>query len=381
MANRASSRLPEIPKSNYNCLIKAVSNLVKSARFRVVQTVNTEMVTLYWEIGRHIVEYEQGGSDRAKYGTRLLECLSKDLTRKFGMGFSLRNLRNFRLLYRTFPIRQAVPAESSWRKESKSIVVGSEIIKKRQSVLAESDKEIQLRTLPLNLSWTHLLLILRVKEPIARQFYVKQCLLDGWSTRELERQINSMLFERIALSKDKEGILEISKKGQQISKPEDLLKDPYVFEFLNLPGDYRLSETELEQRLIDHLQHFLLELGRGFCFIARQKRITVGIDHFYVDLVFYHRILKCHVLIDLKMGAFKPADAGQMNFYLNYMKENESEPEDNPPIGILLCLDRNELFVKYATAGMNNLILTGRFKLALPSSKLLRAEVQKVLEE
>lgn len=355
MANRASSRLPEISKSNYNCLIKAVSNLVKSARFRVVQTVNTEMVTLYWEIGRHIVEYEQGGSDRAKYGTRLLECLSKDLTRKFGMGFSLRNLRNFRLLYRTFPIRQAV--------------------------LAESDKEIQLRTLPLNLSWTHLLLILRVKEPIARQFYVKQCLLDGWSTRELERQINSMLFERIALSKDKEGILEISKKGQQISKPEDLLKDPYVFEFLNLPGDYRLSETELEQRLIDHLQHFLLELGRGFCFIARQKRITVGIDHFYVDLVFYHRILKCHVLIDLKMGAFKPADAGQMNFYLNYMKENESEPEDNPPIGILLCLDRNELFVKYATAGMNNLILTGRFKLALPSSKLLRAEVQKVLEE
>ncbi len=381
MANRASSRLPEISKSNYNCLIKAVSNLVKSARFRVVQTVNTEMVTLYWEIGRHIVEYEQGGSDRAKYGTRLLECLSKDLTRKFGMGFSLRNLRNFRLLYRTFPIRQAVPAESSWRKESKSIVVGSEIIKKRQSVLAESDKEIQLRTLPLNLSWTHLLLILRVKEPIARQFYVKQCLLDGWSTRELERQINSMLFERIALSKDKEGILEISKKGQQISKPEDLLKDPYVFEFLNLPGDYRLSETELEQRLIDHLQHFLLELGRGFCFIARQKRITVGIDHFYVDLVFYHRILKCHVLIDLKMGAFKPADAGQVNFYLNYMKENESEPEDNPPIGILLCLDRNELFVKYATAGMNNLILTGRFKLALPSSKLLRAEVHKVLEE
>lgn len=288
MANRASSRLPEISKSNYNCLIKAVSNLVKSARFRVVQTVNTEMVTLYWEIGRHIVEYEQGGSDRAKYGTRLLECLSKDLTRKFGMGFSLRNLRNFRLLYRTFPIRQAVPAESSWRKESKSIVVGSEIIKKRQSVLAESDKEIQLRTLPLNLSWTHLLLILRVKEPIARQFYVKQCLLDGWSTRELERQINSMLFERIALSKDKEGILEISKKGQQISKPEDLLKDPYVFEFLNLPEDYRLSETELEQRLIDHLQHFLLELGRGFCFVALRDQIdrrSIGIREIVVPKI------------------------------------------------------------------------------------------------
>lgn len=158
------------------------------------------------------------------------------------------------------------------------------------------------------------------------------------------------------------------------------MKDPYVFEFLNLPEDHKLSESDLEQKLLDHLQQFLLELGQGFCFVARQKRITVGTDHNYIDLVFYHRILKCFVLIDLKMRAFKPSDAGKMNFYINYIKDNENAPEDNPPIGILLCLDRNELYVKYATAGMANLILTGRFKLALPSPELLKAEVQKVLE-
>ena len=380
MTDKTSNRLPDKPKSNYSSLVASIGGLIQSARSRVTQTINTEMVRLYWEIGRHVVEYEQGGSDRAKYGEKLLEHLSKDLTKRFGKGFSLRNIRNFRLLYQAFPIRQALPAESSHDKKSTSQTLKLKTVDKRQSVVAESDSNISLETLPANLSWTHLLLMLRVKEPLAKQFYIKQCQLEQWSTRELERQINSMLFERIALSKDKKGVLEMAEKGQQVSKPEDLLKDPYVFEFLDLPEDYRLSETDLEQRLIDHLQHFLLELGRGFCFVARQKRITVGTDHFYIDLVFYHRILKCYVLIDLKMEAFKPADAGQMNFYINYMKENQSEPDDNPPIGILLCLDRNELYVKYATAGMDNLILASRFKLALPSAELLKAEVQKVLE-
>ncbi len=354
MSNKTSNRLPAKPKSDYSYLIEAIGGLIQSARSRVVQTINTEMVRLYWEIGRHIVEYEQGGSDRAQYGKNLLKKLGRDLSNRFGKGFSWRNLFNMRQLYLAFPKLQAVPAKFN--------------------------QDENLQVLPEELSWTHFLLIIRVEEPLARQFYIKQCQLERWSTRELERQINSMLFERIALSKDKKGVLEIARKGQQVSKPEDLLKDPYVFEFLNLPEGYRLSETELERRLIDHLQHFLLELGKGFCFVARQKRVTIGTDHFYIDLVFYHRILKCFVLIDLKMEAFKPADAGQMNFYLNYIKENESQPEDNPPIGILLCLDRNELFVKYATAGMDNLILTGRFKLTLPSAELLKAEVQKVLE-
>ncbi|HCX90986.1 MAG TPA: hypothetical protein DHT43_10860 [Deltaproteobacteria bacterium] len=168
--------------------------------------------------------------------------------------------------------------------------------------------------------------------------------------------------------------------GQEVARPLDVLKDPLVLEFLDLPESPRLVESKLEQALIANLQTFLLELGKGFAFVSRQERITLDGDHFYIDLVFYHRILKCYVLIDLKMEAFKPADAGQMNFYINYMKENQSEPDDNPPIGILLCLDRNELYVKYATAGMDNLILAGRFKLALPSAELLKKEVQKVLE-
>lgn len=356
MKSEAINKTSILKKSNYKNLVQSIGSLIQSTRMRVVQTINTEMVNLYWEIGRHIIEYEQGGNDRAKYGTRLIENLAEDLAAEFGKGFSSRNLKNMRMLYEAFPIRQALPAE-----------------------LDDEDKIF--RILPDGLSWTHLVMILRVEEPLARHFYIKQCQMEQWSTRELERQINSMLFERIALSKDKKGVLEMAKKGHQIFKPEDLLKDPYVFEFLNLSVDHKLTESDLEQKLIDHLQHFLLELGQGFCFVARQKRIAVDSDHHYIDLVFYHRILKCFILIDLKMRAFKPSDAGQMNFYINYIKEKENAPEDNPPIGILLCLDRNELYVKYATAGMNNLILTGRFKLALPSPELLKSEVQKVLGE
>lgn len=354
MKSEAKNKTAILKKSNYQSLVQSIGGLIQSARIRVVQTINTEMVNLYWEIGRHIVEYEQGGSDRAKYGEKLIERLAEDLTHQFGKGFSSRNLKNMRTLYASFPIRQALPAEL--------------------------DNDELFQVLPDGLSWTHLVMILRVEEPLARHFYIKQCQIEQWSTRELERQINSMLFERIALSKDKKGVLEMAKKGHQIFKPEDLLKDPFVFEFLNLSEDHKLSERDLEQKLIGHLKQFLLELGQGFCFVAQQKRITIDADHNYIDLVFYHRILKCFVLIDLKMRAFKPSDAGQMNFYINYMKDNENAPEDNPPIGILLCLDRNELYVKYATAGMANLILAGRFKLALPSPELLKAEVQKVLE-
>jgi len=274
-------------------------------------------------IGRHIVEYEQGGRDRAKYGARLLEHLLEDLTQRYGKGFSVRTPRNFRLLYQEFPIRQTLSAE---------------------------------------LSWSHPLLMMRVEEPLAREFYLKQCQRECWSVRELERQINSLLFERLALSRDKAGVLALACEGQQIQQPADLLRDPYVFEFLDLPEPTSPSGSELEAKLVDHLQTFLLELGQGFCFVARQKRITVGTDHFYIDLLFDHRILKCFVVVDLKMAAFMPADAGQTNFYLNYLKHEEVAPDDNPPAGILLCLDRNELYVRYALEGLENQILTGRFR-------------------
>lgn len=264
------------------------------------------------------------------------------MTASYGRGYSARNLRGFRQFFLSFSI---------W-----------------QSVIAK-------------LSWTHLLHILRVENPLAREFYLRQAQLEKWSSRELERPINSMLFERIAVSKDQAGVLAMAKEGHRPEQPADLFKEPFVFDFLGIPVGHKVSETELETRLIDKLEEFLLELGRGFCFVARQKRITVGADHFYIDLVFYHRILKCFVLIDLKMAPFKPADAGQMNFYLNWFKHEENAPDDNKPIGILLCLDINELYVKYATEGIDNLVLTGRFALQLPEPRQLQAAVAMVLKK
>jgi predicted nuclease of restriction endonuclease-like (RecB) superfamily len=321
-------------------LVVVMSERIAAARRRSLSAVSREMVVLHWELGRHIVEFEQGGEVRAEYGEALIPALAAELTLAHGRGFSERNLWNFRSFYMAFPILQAVPAE---------------------------------------LSWTHLLRLLRVENELARQFYVKQCAMEIWSTRELDRQVNSMLFERLALSTDKDGVLALARRGHAPQRPEELLKDPFVFEFLGLKIDHALSESELEARLLGHLQEFLMELGRGFCFVARQKRITVDADHFYIDLVFYHRILKCFVLIDLKMEPFKPADAGQMNFYLNWMKEQEGSPDDNPPVGILLCMDRNELYVKYATMGMENLVLAGRFALQLPDPEQLSAAVAEVL--
>jgi predicted nuclease of restriction endonuclease-like (RecB) superfamily len=323
-------------------LVLAMSDRIAAARSRSLSAISREMVLLYWELGRHIVEFEQGGADRAQYGEALIPTLAAALIEAHGRGFSARNLANFRSFYRAFPNFADAPAK---------------------------------------FTWSHLVRLLRVENDLARRFYVQQCALDGWSTRELDRQINSMLFERLALSTDKAGVLALARGGHAPQRPEDLLKDPYLFDFLGLKTDHAMSESELETRLIDHLQEFLMELGRGFCFVARQKRITVGADHFYIDLVFYHRILKCFVLIDLKMEPFKPADAGQMNFYLNWMKDQEGSPDDNPPVGILLCMDRNELYVKYATMGMENLVLAGRFALQLPDPAQLSAAVAEVLRD
>lgn len=323
-------------------LVATLSALIRGARTRALATIDAEMVQLHWQLGRHIVEFEQGGTTRAAYGTSLIDSLADRLTVTHGRGYSARNLRGFRQFYLAFPI---------W-----------------QSVIAK-------------LSWTHLLHLLRVDNQLARDFYLRQSELEKWSTRELERQINSMLFERVAMSKDRAGVLAMAKDGHIVEKPTDLLKEPFVFDFLGIPAGNKVSETELETRLIDKLEDFLLELGRGFCFVARQKRITVGADHFYIDLVFYHRILKAFVLVDLKMAPFKPADAGQMNFYLNWFKHEENASDDNKPIGILLCRDSNELYVKYATEGMENLVLSGRFALQLPEPTQLKAALAAVLDE
>jgi len=237
----------------------------------------------------------------------------------------------------------------------------------------------KLYALRTQLSWTHFRILMRIKDETARQFYEIETIKNNWSTRELERQIDSLLFERLTLSKNKNKVMELSRRGQIIERPEDAIKDPYILEFLGLPEKSYYTESQLEQRLIDHLQEFLLELGKGFTFMARQKRITIDNEHYYIDLVFYHRILRCLILIDLKVGKLDHKDVGQMNFYLNYIKDKEMLEGENPPVGIILCTEtgRSRVFVEYALGGLSNKVFVSKYKLYLPTKKELEAEIKK----
>lgn len=274
------------------------------------------------------------------------------MTQRFGRGFSERNLWNMRAFYLNFSIPQTLSAESS-----------------------KKQKRTPQRFEP-RLSWSHYCELLKVEEPLARSFYEKEAIENNWSVRELRRQINSMLFERLALSKDTKAVMKMAKKGQIIEKPEDAIKDPYILEFLDLKEDTSYTQTQLEQALIDKLQYFLLELGKGFTFVARQKRITIANRHYYIDLVFYNRLLRCLVLIDLKTGELDHSDIGQMNFYLNYFKENEKEEGENDPIGLILCAKKDDIFAKYVLGGLNNKVFASKYKLALPSEKELRNKLK-----
>jgi predicted nuclease of restriction endonuclease-like (RecB) superfamily len=325
----------------YNRLINEIGELLAKGREQAGKVVNTILVQTYWQIGRHIVEYEQGGNEKAEYGTFLFEKLSKDLSKQYGKGFSRSNLLYMRKLYLYFPKSE---------------------------------------TLSNVLSWSHYFEILRTDNELEISFYVKQCELENWSVRELKRQINSMLFHRLALGKDKAGIIELSKQGQETNKATDILKDPYVLEFLDMPEQTMYLESELEDKLISNLQHFLLELGKGFTFEKRQYRISIGGKHFYVDLVFYHRILKCFVLIDLKRGEVTHQDIGQMNLYLNYFKKEVNTEGDNPPIGIVLGAYKDHILVEYATENITNHLFVSKYQLYLPDKKQLQAELEKLLE-
>jgi len=330
-----------LTQKNYTHLINSIGELLESARRHVARTINTILVKTYWEIGKRIVEYEQKGEKRADYGEGLLKRLSRDLRKRYGKGFSRSNLQYMRLLYIKYP---------------------------------------RCQTLSGKLSWSHYVELLSISDDLARSFYEKQCIKENWSVRELRRQINSMLFERIALSKDKKGVLQLAKKGQIIEKEEDILKDPYIFEFLGIPERYQYTEKELEQRLIDNLQMFLLELGKGFAFVSRQYRITLDNNHFYVDLVFYHTILKCYVLIDLKVGKITHQDVGQMNMYLNYFKAEVNSDSDNPPVGIILGAEKSNILIEYALGGISNKLFVSRYKLYLPSKKELSERLQYLLK-
>ena len=330
----------KLPKTDYGSFLTRVSDLLEQARRKTVRQVNTVIIHTYWKIGCLIVEEEQRGKERAKYGEYLIQRLSKDLTRRFGRGFTERNLWAIRQFYLTYPILHAVRAE---------------------------------------LTWTHYRLLLGIKDAKARSFYEIEAVNSSWSTRELDRQINSLFFERLALSKDKKKVMELAKRGQIIEKPADAIKDPYVLEFLGLPEKSYYTESQLEQKLIDHLQEFILELGKGFAFVARQKRITIDNEHYYIDLVFYHRILRCLVLFDLKVGKLTHSDVGQMNFYLNYIKDREMFEGEGFPVGIILCTEsnRSRVFVEYALGGLSNSVFVSKYKLYLPTKKELEIEVRR----
>jgi predicted nuclease of restriction endonuclease-like (RecB) superfamily len=356
---------------NYEQLLTAIDAATQSLLGRAAQAVNQALVLRNWLIGAHLVEFEQSGEDRARYGEQLLSNLATDLKAKGLKGLGVSMLKNCRQFYRTYPqIRQSLSGQFG------VIPSGSEI---RQSVIGESDQG--LAALPpeslLRLSWTHFIELNRIDDSLKRAFYEIECLRGNWSVRQLQRQIGSLLYERTGLSMDKEAVVRRAHTQDSSSSIATLLRDPYVLEFAGLAERPSYSEADLESALLDHLQAFLLELGTGFCFEARQKRITLGNEHDYIDLVFYHRILRCHVLLGLKIRPFSPGDAGQMNFYLNYFKRQMMGVQDNPPIGIILCSDRDQTKVEFATAGLDNQLFVSRYLVALPSAEELREFIQR----
>ena len=323
-------------------LIDNISMAINDARRKVASYINATMTQAYWQIGKYIVEYEQGGQAKVAYGTSTLTELSHQLTARFGRGFSRPNLVNMRKFYLAYPNCQTV-----------------------------SD----------NLTWSHIGELIKIDDNLERGFYEKECIAQKWDVRTLRRQMSSALYLRLAASKDKEGVLALAKDGITVQKPEDVVRDSYTLEFLGIQEDYHYSETLLEQRIIDNLQMFLLEMGKGFTFVKRQYPISVNNRHYHCDLVFYHRILRCFVLIDLKRDGVQHEDIGQMNMYLGYFAKEENQPDDNPPIGIILSHYKDDLMVEYATYGLNTNLFVSKYELYLPDTERLRQIVGRIVEE
>jgi predicted nuclease of restriction endonuclease-like (RecB) superfamily len=322
----------KLTSNKYDQLLDSIGLTIEKARQSAIKAINTGLVKANWEIGRHIVEFEQHGQERAEYGSELLTKLSKDLRQPYDKGFGRRNILDMRRFYLVYQKWQTVSAK---------------------------------------LSWSHYIALISISDDTARKFYEKHTINENLSVRELERQINASLFERLALSKDKKGVLQLSEKGHIISHPTQAVKDPYVLDFLKIPQSHKMTEKDLEQKIIDNLQMFLLELGKGFAFVARQYRISLRNKHYSIDLVFYHRILKCFVLIDLKIRNITHGDVGQMNLYLNYFKTEENVEGDNEPIGIILSAEKDEVLVEFATGGISNKIFVSKYQLYLPDKKQL----------
>ena len=320
-------------------LYAKIAELLQTARQTIVRTVNHAMVYTYYEIGRMIVEEEQAGSERAAYGKQTLEEVSAQLMQTFGKGFSIVNLRQMRTFYLRYSIQQKSSAE--------------------------------LQRPHFQLSWSHYLKLMRIENPEERRFYELESAANHWSLKELQRQFDAALYERLALSRDKAGIRQLAEKGQIIERPTDMLKDPYILDFLDLPEQHRYSENELEQALIDKLEHFLLELGKGFTFVGRQVRFTFNDRHYKVDLVFFNRLLRCFVVIDLKIGELSHQDLGQIQMYVHYYDRFVRLPDENKTVGIVLCKDKNDTMVEITLPEDNDSIFASRYLTVLPDKQLL----------
>lgn len=333
--------VPTAGSSQYNALLQNVGDTLEQGRQRIVSAVSSAMVRTYWEIGRQIVEYEQNGREKAEYGSNILPRLSRDLTDRYGKGFSHSNIVYMRRLYLTYPKSQ---------------------------------------TLSDFLSWSHYVELLKIDDPMERSFYEKEAASEHWGVRELKRQMKSMLFHRLALSTNKQEVIKLAKEGQIIEKPEDILREPYVFEFTGLPQLPVYREGDLEEALVNNLSLFFLELGKGFAYMGRQQPILIGGRSYKVDLVFYHRILKCFVLIDLKRGEVQHEDVGQMNFYLNYYREEMNTEGDTEPIGIILGAYQDKLVMRYAMQNITNQVFVSRYQLYLPDREQLEAEFRRFMQ-
>jgi predicted nuclease of restriction endonuclease-like (RecB) superfamily len=345
--------------------LNEIRGLIESARVTIARGVDLVQVHTNFEIGRCIVEQEQKGKNRAEYGKSLLKALAGDLTAEFGNGFSARNLAYFRTFYMQYRGRSTILQTPSAK---------SSATRKSQTPSAKSSEAHDSQSQPFNLSWSHYVFLLGVKNPEERSFYEIESAQQNWTVRELKRQFDSSLYERLALSRDKKGIWALSSKGQVVKKPADLMKEPLVLEFLGLDERTRYSESELETAIINRIEHFLLELGKGFLFEARQKRFTFDGDHFFVDLVFYNRLLRCYVVIDLKIGKITHQDLGQMQMYVNYFDRHVKAKDENPTIGILLCKQKSQALVEITLPKGAN-VHAREYSLYLPGKEELKKKL------
>ena len=373
----------DVALSEYGTILSGIIELLESARLASARSINTIITAAYWEIGRRIVQFEQGGRKRAEYGQELVKRLSQDLTRRFGQGFGRSNLFQMRAFYLTYPpITQLSSTESAQSEKQKVQTLSGKSTPVRSVSAAEPDLSTFAGQFPL--SWSHYVALLSVKNPHARGFYETEALRNGWSVRQLNRQINTSFYERTALSRNKAMMLTkgVKQKAEDVLTPEEEIKDPFVLEFLGLKDEY--SENELEAALIQHLEIFLLELGGDFAFVGRQKRLRIGDQWFRVDLVFFHRRLRCLIIIELKLDEFTHADAGQMHMYLNYARHHWTHSDENPPVGLILCAKKNAAVARYALEGLPNKVLAAEYRTTLPDEKTLAAELEhtrKTLED